>query len=182
MLDKLVDLLIQFADRALPAVIVKQYQEAVHFRFGRLHRTLGPGLHWKIPFADDVDAYPVVTTTLPLPAQSVTTRDGVSVVVKAHVKYAVTDVSVYGVSVYDAVAALSDVTSGIIHDCIRDMDWEESRRSDLSAVVTPRATAEAARWGIALDRVTVTDYAQMRSIRLFNESGARSPVDVEAGG
>lgn len=174
MLDKLIEVILQFLDRILPAYIVKEYQAAVHFRWGRLLRVTKPGLHWKIPLADEVDLHLVATTTLTLPAQSVTTIDGVSVVVKAHVKYAVTDVAVYGTAVVDAIDALSDVTCGIIHEALRELTWESARATDLSSRFTKDARREAKRWGISVDRVTVTDLAQMRSIRLFNEGSGKA--------
>lgn len=174
LLDKLIEVLLQFLDRILPAYVVKQYQAAVHFRWGRFLKVTGPGLHWKIPIADDVDHHLVATTTLTLPAQSVTTIDGVSVVVKAHVKYAVTDVAVYGTAVTDAIDALSDVTCGIIHEAMRELTWDNARATDLSSRFTKDAKREAKQWGISVSRVTVTDLAQMRSIRLFNEGSGKA--------
>lgn len=174
LLDKLIEVLLQFLDRILPAYVVKQYEAAVHFRWGKFLKVTSPGLHWKIPIADDVDHHIVATTTLTLPAQSVTTIDGVSVVVKAHVKYAVTDVAVYGTVVTDAIDALSDVTCGIIHEAMRKFTWEDARAADLSSKFTKAAKLEAKQWGISVNRVTVTDLAQMRSIRLFNEGSGKA--------
>lgn len=169
MLDKLIDVILEFLDKILPVYIVKQYAKAAHFRFGKFLKVAESGLHWKVPFADDIDQYITATTTLTLPVQSVTTLDGIGVVVKGHIKYSITDISIYGVEVTDAIDALSDVTCGIIHENVKKMKWEDLRSSDLSSQISKEVKYESKKWGITTYKVTITDLAQMKSIRLFNE-------------
>jgi len=171
MLDRLIEFLLNFLDQALPVKIVKQYQQGALFRFGKYEGVLQPGIHLKIPFLDDIDVYTTVQTTLTLPPQSIITQDGKSVVVRAQIKYKVADLSIYAVEVWDATDALSDMTGGIIHNAIRSRTFEQLRTTDLDAELTRLAKPEAKTWGIALLKVTVTDFSEMRSYRLFTESG-----------
>jgi regulator of protease activity HflC (stomatin/prohibitin superfamily) len=110
MFDKLIDFIIEFIDQILPVIVIKEYDEGAFFRFGKYKKIIGPGLHFKIPFIDSVDTHTVVTTTMTLPAQSVVTKDGVSVVIKAQIKYEIEDLSVFAVKVYDAIYAIYDMT------------------------------------------------------------------------
>lgn len=169
MLDRLLDFLSQFLERLLPAFIVLEYQRAAFFRAGRFRNVRAPGWHWKIPLLDDFDIYTVATTTLSLPVQSATTKDGIAVVAKAMVRYKITDLSVFAVEVADQIDALGDTTCGIILSAIEAETWETGRASDLDGIVTRKARAAAKKWGIEVEAVTFTDLAQMRSIRLFNE-------------
>lgn len=170
MFDKLIDFVLQLLDRFMPVYIVKQYQGGAFFRAGKFRCVKGPGLHWKIPLLDDVDLYAVVTTTLTLPAQSATTKDGLCVVAKAVVKYRIVDLGVFAVEVADQIDALSDTTCGIILSAIEQYTWEEGRQADMDAIVSKKARAEVKKWGVHVESVTFTDLSQMRSIRLFNES------------
>ena len=54
MFEKLIDLLVGAWHRLCPLEIIEAYNRGVVLRFGRYHRTLEPGLHWKWPVAEDV--------------------------------------------------------------------------------------------------------------------------------
>lgn len=169
MLDKLIDFLLEIIEKVIPIYILKEYQLGVLFRFGHFKKVAKPGLHWKIPFFDDVESYPVVTTTLTLPAQSVVTKDGVSVVIKAVIKYKISDVKIFAVEVYDAIDALSDTTCGIIYQTINSKNFTDTVSQNLNRDITREAKKEAKKWGIDIEKVTITDYSKMNSLRLFNE-------------
>ena len=169
MLEKLIEIATEFAEKLTPVYFVKEYQGGVLFRLGRFKSVIPPGIHWKWPITDDVDIYCVATTTMALPVQSMTTRDGHNVVMKARIKYRVSNLKIYGVEVADVLDALSDMVCGIQFDLIRSMTLVESLETNLDEVITADAKKEARKWGIAIDKVTVTDYSEMRSIRLFNE-------------
>ena len=169
MFDKLLDFLLSMIEQVLPFFVVRQYQQGVLLRFGRFREAMGPGPHWKIPFVDIVDLYGTAMTTLTLPAQSITTKDGKSVVIKAVIKYEVLDVEVFGVKVADAKDALSDMTCGIIYGIVSNLTYAEACAADLPSLVSTPAKREAKRWGVRIDQVTITDFAKMMSIRLFNE-------------
>ena len=169
MFDRLIDFVIEFIDQILPLVVIKEYDQGAFFRLGKFKKIIGPGLHFKLPFADSIDTHTIVTTTMTLPAQSVVTKDGKSVVIKAQVKYEIEDLSIFAVKVYDAIDAISDMTCGIIFQTVKSKTWEEACNIDLNKSITAASRKEAKQWGIYIDKITVTDFSQMRSICLFNE-------------
>ncbi len=168
MLDKLIEFLLNIIDQVIPFKIIMQYEKGVVFRVGKFIGVKEPGLHWKIPFFDVISNYTVVTTTITLPPQSLTTRDGKSIVVRAQIKYKICDLSKYAVDVYDTTDALSDTTCGIIHDIVADTDWHVLRSKSLKSTLTSEVQPQALDWGIDVAQVTITDLAEMRSYRLFN--------------
>jgi|JI9StandDraft_1071089.scaffolds.fasta_scaffold34044_2 regulator of protease activity HflC (stomatin/prohibitin superfamily) len=167
MFDKLIEFLLTFIEQILPVAIIKQYEKGALLRLGKYQRVLEPGLHFKIPMADEIDVYPVVTTTLTLPPQSIMTKCGKNVVARAHIKYKVSDLSIYAIQVVDATDALSDTTSGVIFSVIREHTLDELRTLDIGKLITKKAKSVALTWGINLMKVTISDFSEMRSYRLL---------------
>lgn len=170
MFDRLIDLVLNLIDGVKPFVVLRDYQDGVLLRFGRYRRTLGPGFHLVIPFADHVEAVPTVWTTLSLPPQSITTRDGVDVVVKGMVKSRISDAKTYTLEAYDTQDAISDTACGIIYETIRSRTFNECHVGDLPADVIKTLRAEGRKWGISVKAFTLTDFSRMRSIRLVSGS------------
>jgi regulator of protease activity HflC (stomatin/prohibitin superfamily) len=172
MIDKLLDFLIAFLDQILPFKVVNQTDKGVLLRFGKFIKVLEPGIHPKIPFADEIILHSVLWTTQSLPAQSLTTKDGKDVVVKAVIKYKVVNVETFLLEVWDAIDAISDMTQGIIFDTIKEKTWEELQITDLKKEITIKARSEAKRWGIEVETVTLSDLAKLTSIRVLNDGGS----------
>lgn len=170
MFDKLIDFLIDMVDKVMPVVIVNQYDKGVLLRRGLFVRVMDGGIHFKVPFIDEVIHQTFVTTTMNLPAQSLLTKDKKHIVVKAVIKYNIFDVKVLTLETWDAVDALSDTTQGIVKDVIMDLDFHEINK-DTDNAITIKARREAKKWGIEIEKVTFTNVGEIRSIRLFNETG-----------
>jgi regulator of protease activity HflC (stomatin/prohibitin superfamily) len=172
MFDSLIQLFLQFYEKLIPWYVVDEADEAVILRFGKFSKVRGPGTYRKIPFFDNVIVKTTVWTTISLPAQSLTTKDGVNIVIKAAIKYKVRDIKTFVLEVWDAVDALSDMTSGIIFDVVKEYSWEELKVEDLRSLITRKTRHEAKRWGLEVESVTLSDLAQIKSLRLINENVA----------
>lgn len=174
MLDRLIDLIIELLKSALPFVVIREYQRGVLLRFGKYRRDMDPGFHWIIPFADHVEEVVTVWTTITLPVQSVSTSDGRVVVVKGMVKYRVSDPKTYTLDTYDARDALSDTSCGIIFDAIHGRTLAECNSQDIIGEVNAKTKKESKKWGITVGCVTLTDFGDVKSLRLFNEAAVNS--------
>ncbi len=170
MLDKLLDFIINFIEDILPFFVVKEYQQAIVLRFGKYYKTCEKGFYWKIPFVDDPMKDLVTTTTLTIPSQSITTRDEKQLVVKAVVKYNIDDIKAFLLEVYDAKDAISDTAQAIIKEQITIRDWAECNNIKVDNEITKKLRAEVKKWGIYIDKVTLTDIGIISSVRLFNET------------
>jgi membrane protease subunit HflK len=170
MFDKLIDVLLEWWNHVLPFIIIRDYEEAVLLRFGRFNQVLLPGIHFKIPFFDEVIDQHVVVTTLSLDAQSLYTQDRQNIVVKGIIKYKIADVKTFLLEVYDAQDALSDMSQSIIKNVIMSMTLEECIDPEMDNTLTKKVRVEARKWGVDVQQVTLTDIAPMRSIRLINDN------------
>lgn len=172
MFDKLIDWLISIWGQLIPFAIVNQQNKALRLRFGKYNKILEPGIHFKIPFFDEVFDQHVLWTTHSMPSQSLTTKDGKDVVIKGIIKYKISDYKTYTLEVWDATDAISDMTQGIIFDIVKYKTWEELQHEDLKNSITRKARLEAKRWGIEIETVTLSDLAKIRSIRLLSDNGS----------
>jgi len=71
--------------------IVKQYEQGVLFRLGRLRSSRAPGFQLIIPVADVLRRVSLRVVTMPIQSQGIITRDNVSVDVSAVAYYKVVD-------------------------------------------------------------------------------------------
>jgi regulator of protease activity HflC (stomatin/prohibitin superfamily) len=169
MLDKLIDLVLQFIDDILPWTVIDYYDRGFRLRWGKPKGELQPGFHWKIPFADKILSHMVKTKTLNLSEQTITTKDKQSVVIQCAIKYQVNDVETLLLEVNDPVDALADMVQGIVRNKIIVKNWEECNDEKLTGEISGAAKREAKKWGLEILEVTITTLALMRSIRILNK-------------
>jgi regulator of protease activity HflC (stomatin/prohibitin superfamily) len=170
MFDKLIDLLTQWWLEISPAIIIRDYEEAVLLRLGKYRKNLYPGFYFKIPIIDEVIVQHVVVTTLSLSAQSLYTKDKQNIVVKGVIKYKIADVKTFLLEVFDAQDAIADMSQSIIKNVIMSMTLDECTDVELDNILTKKMRVEAKKWGVEIQQVTLTDLAPIRSFRILNDT------------
>ena len=168
MLDKLVDLLITCAQWFRFCVIVRDYEGGVCLRWGKFNRMLEPGFHWLWPFGvEEVALCNVVLETRNTQPQSLTTKDGVSLVISTVVTYTVSDPRTYLLGVFDASNVIDDSTAGTVSRAVEDSDWVEIRGDGWAEKLTSTVRRRAKRYGVDIISVQPSDLTRSRSIRLI---------------
>jgi regulator of protease activity HflC (stomatin/prohibitin superfamily) len=179
MFDKLVDLLVRFSMDILPFVIVEQWNGAVQLRYGKFIKVLYPGIHFKIPFFDSVIECPVITQSVNLPSQTLTTLDEQSIVLKSIIRYRVSNIQTYLLGVMHANDVLIDTTQGMIRDVVELTTWDDL--VDVNETITNKVKEYVVRWGIEVEAVTITDLGIVKSFRIFGDEGHKTtilPTDI----
>jgi membrane protease subunit HflK len=179
MLDRLVDLLVRFGMDMLPFVIIEQWNGAVQLRCGKFIKVLSPGIHFKIPFFDSVIECPVITQSVNLPSQTLTTLDDESIVLKSIIRYKVSNIQTYLLSVMHANDVLIDTTQGIIRDVVEMTRWDDL--VDVNYQITNEVKEFVVKWGIEVEAVTITDLGIVKSFRIFGDEGHKTtllPTDI----
>jgi regulator of protease activity HflC (stomatin/prohibitin superfamily) len=98
---------------ALGLKIIKQYEQGVLFRLGRVLGVREPGLRVIIPFVDVLHRVSLRIITMPIQSQGIITRDNVSVDVSAVAYFRVVDAvkSVVAIeNVYTAINQIAQTT------------------------------------------------------------------------
>lgn len=169
MFDKLIDLIVTFISDFLPFKIVDQWEMGVHLRFGKFIKVVEPGLVWKFPFFEQVLTTPVITQTVNLKSQTVTSLDEKSVVLSSIVRYHIHDVEKFLLGVMHANDVLVDTTQGIIRDIVEETNWEDLY--DLGNVVKPEVNEQVQKWGITVQQVSFPDLGEIKTFRIISDSG-----------
>jgi len=179
MLDKLVDLLVRFGRDMLPFVIIEQWNGAVQLRCGKFIKVLSPGIHFKIPFFDSIIECPVITQSVNLPSQTLTTLDDESIVLKSIIRYKVSNIRTYLLGVMHANDVLIDTTQGMIRDVVELTTWNDL--VDVNETITNEVKEYVVRWGIEVEAVTITDLGIVKSFRIFGDEAHKTtivPTDI----
>jgi regulator of protease activity HflC (stomatin/prohibitin superfamily) len=173
MFDKLIDLVVTFIHDILPFKIVDQWEAGVHLKLGKFYRVVSPGLNWKLPFFDKIWVTPIITQTVNLSPQTLTTLDERSIVLTSIVRYHVVNVRSFLLNVMHANDVLIDTTQGIIRDIVETTNWDDL--VDLTDIVTPKVNEEVAKWGITVETVKFPDLGEIKTYRIIGD-GIHKPV------
>ncbi len=179
MLDKLVDLLVRFGRDMLPFVIIEEWNQAVQLRYGKWIKTLYAGIHFKIPFFDSIIECTVITQSVNLPSQTLTTLDEESIVLKSIIRYKVSNVRTYLLGVMHANDVLIDTTQGMIRDVVELTTWEDL--VNVNETITNKVKTFVTKWGIEVEAVTITDLGIVKSFRIFGDEAHKTtilPTDI----
>ncbi|MGW7237555.1 slipin family protein [Streptomyces sp. NPDC054804] len=145
---------------AAAARVVKQYEQGVLFRLGRVTGGVRqPGFNLVIPFADRLHKVNMQIVTLPVPAQEGITRDNVTVRVDAVVYFRVVDAVSALVKVEDYKFAVSQMAQTSLRSIIGKSDLDDllSNREQLNQGLELMIDSPAVGWGVQVDRVEIKD-------------------------
>ncbi len=179
MFDKLVALIERFGYQLMPFFIIEEWNAGVHLRYGKYLNTLNSGIHFKIPFFDSIMETPVITQSVNLPSQTLTTLDEQSIVLKSIIRYRVNDVRTYLLSVMHANDVLIDTTQGMIRDVVELTTWDDL--VDVNETITNKVKDYVVKWGIEVEAVTITDLGLVKSFRIFGDEAHKTtilPTDI----
>lgn len=167
MFDKLIEVVVTFIHDILPFKIVDQWEQGVDLSFGKFKKVVYPGLNFKLPFFDKIWVTPVITQTVNLKPQTVTSLDEKSVVLSSIVRYHIYDVEKFLLGVIRANDVLVDTTQGIIRDMVEGTTWEDL--VDLTSIVTPEVNNQVGKWGIRVELISFPDLGEITTYRIISD-------------
>ena len=174
MFDKLIQLLQNFGKDLLPFFVVDMWEKALVLRFGKFEDIKEPGLHFKIPFVDSVWHQTVVTQSIHLHPQSITSLDYRNIVVRAIVRYDISDCYLFLTKLSHPTDVLVDTTGAMIREIIEERNWEDL--NDVEEELTQTIGNKVKEWGINIEKVTLTDLAEINSLRVISDVDSRQTL------
>src|SRR5947199_8794535 len=145
--------------------ILREYERAVIFRFGRQSRAIinpggdgtGPGLILLIPFVDKMVKVSLRTITMDVPPQDVITRDNVSVKVNAVIFFRVLDANKAVISVEDYLYATSQMAQTTLRSVLGQQELDDllASREKINEELTRIIDQHTSPWGVKVAAVEV---------------------------
>ncbi|WP_149178970.1 slipin family protein [Streptomyces sp. TRM49041] len=145
---------------AAAARVIRQYEQGVVLRFGRLRSDVrGPGFTMIIPFVDRMRKVSRQIVTMPVPAQEGITHDNVTVRVDAVVYFKVVDPVDAVIRVEDYRFAVAQIAQTSLRSIIGKSDLDDllSNREKLNQGLELMIDNPAVEWGVTIDRVEIKD-------------------------
>jgi regulator of protease activity HflC (stomatin/prohibitin superfamily) len=171
MFERLLDFIATSWNVLRPVLVVSDFEGGVILRFGRFNREITPGLHWKYPLSENAIITSTVITTMALRPQTLTTKDDLTIVLSAIVKYHISDVRAYLLDIWDSADVINDLTLGAIREIIASVNYKDLCGCPLEEEVLRTIKDEAIKYGVDIHKVTFSDLGKVRSLRLItNES------------
>ncbi len=144
---------------ALSVRIVKQYEQGVLFRLGRLQGSRAPGFTLIIPVVDVLRRVSLRIVTLPIQSQGIITRDNVSVDVSAVAYYKVVDAVKSVVAIENVRDAIDQIAQTTLRKVVGQHSLDEtlSETDKINLDIRKILDGTTVEWGVEVTLVELKD-------------------------
>jgi regulator of protease activity HflC (stomatin/prohibitin superfamily) len=139
--------------------IVRQYEQGVLFRLGRLQGPRAPGFNLIIPVVDVLRRVSLRVVTMPIQSQGIITRDNVSVDVSAVAYYKVVDAVKSVVAIENVSAAIDQIAQTTLRKVVGQHTLDEtlSETDQINLDIRKILEVTTAEWGVEVTLVELKD-------------------------
>ena len=139
--------------------IVKQYENGVLFRLGRVIGERQPGLRLIIPFIDVLHRISLRIVTMPIQSQGIITRDNVSVDVSAVAYFKVVDAVKSVVAIENVYAAIDQIAQTTLRKVVGQHTLDEtlSETDKINLDIQAILDVTTIEWGVQVTLVELKD-------------------------
>lgn len=144
---------------AMAVRIVKQYEQGVLFRLGRVIGTRQPGLRLIVPVVDVMRRISLRIITMPIQSQGIITRDNVSVDISAVAYFKVIDPVKSVVAIEDVYAAINQIAQTTLRKVVGQHTLDEtlSETDRINLDIREILDVSTLDWGVAVTLVELKD-------------------------
>jgi regulator of protease activity HflC (stomatin/prohibitin superfamily) len=152
---------------AMSARIVKQYEDGVLFRLGRVVGERAPGFRLIIPFVDVLHRISLRIVTMPIQSQGIITRDNVSVDVSAVAYYKVVDAVKSVVAIENVRAAIDQIAQTTLRKVVgqHTLDQTLSETDKINLDIRAILDVTTVDWGVEVTLVELKDIQLPESMK-----------------
>ena len=150
--------------------VMREYQRAVVFTFGRFTGAKGPGVFLLVPFVQQMVRVDLRTVVLDVPSQDVISRDNVSVKVNAVLYFRVVDADKAIIQIENFLQATSQLAQTTLRSVLgrHTLDEMLGERDKLNADIQEILDAQTEAWGVKVTNVEIKqvdlDHSMIRAI------------------
>jgi regulator of protease activity HflC (stomatin/prohibitin superfamily) len=139
--------------------IVRQYEQGVLFRLGRVIGIRLPGLRFIIPFVDHLPLISLRIVTMPIQSQGIITKDNVTVGISAVAYYRVVDAVKSVVAIENVAAAIDQIAQTTLRKVVgrHSLDQTLSETERINTDIREILDALTLEWGVKVTLVELKD-------------------------
>jgi len=144
---------------SLSVRIIKQYEQGILFRFGRVTGVRQPGLRLIIPLVDVLHRVSLRIVTMPIQSQGIITRDNVSVDVSAVAYFRVVDATKAVVAIENVYAAIDQIAQTTLRKEVGQHTLDEtlSETDSINTEIRKILDVATEEWGVQVTLVELKD-------------------------
>ena len=144
---------------ALAVKIIKQYEQGVLFRLGRVLGAREPGLRIIIPLVDVLHRVSLRIITMPIQSQGIITRDNVSVDVSAVAYFRVVDAVKSVIAIENVYAAINQIAQTTLRKVVGQHTLDEtlSETDRINLDIREILDVSTLDWGVEVTLVELKD-------------------------
>jgi regulator of protease activity HflC (stomatin/prohibitin superfamily) len=178
MLDGLFRAIADFMRELTPWVLIEPWEQALRVRLGKHVKKLSPGIHIKIPYIDVVHKKSSRYRTALCAPQTLTTKDGKTVVCSVAIGYALHDIQKLFDTIYDVNATLTQTVASYVADAVATTLSHELRAATISDDLTAQLANEFEKFGLKEITIRIQDFAFIRAFRLIQDGRWQQDVGL----
>src|SRR6202522_172886 len=144
---------------AMSVRVVKQYEQGVLFRLGKVLGARTPGLRIIVPFVDVLHRVSLRIVTMPIQSQGIITRDNVSVDVSAVAYFRVVDAVKSVVAIEDVNSAIDQIAQTTLRKVVgqHSLDQTLSETDKINLDIRKILDVATVAWGVEVTLVELKD-------------------------
>ena len=152
---------------ALSLRIVKQYEQGVLFRFGRVIAVMQPGLRFIIPFVDVLHRVSTRIVTMPIQSQGIITKDNVSVDISAVAYFRVVDARKSLIAIENTRAAIDQIAQTTLRKVVGQHTLDETlaETNRINLDIREILDTTTLDWGVEVTLVELKDIQLPESMK-----------------
>lgn len=161
-----------------PLFRVEEWELGMLVRGGKILRELAPGIHWKVPYLDEIKTHTSAEVVIDLATAAVETSDGIPFAVSANIAYCMESIAANYRAVWDGEESLQRLALGRIASYLAEKDAAHLRadRGALERRLRTDLNRSVKDWGLNVTRVHLTDCVRIRAHRHYVDGIGHVPV------
>ena len=150
-------------------VLLAPWEQALRVRCGKKVAELGGGLHLRIPLLDRFFVQSVRLRITDCPIQTVTTKDGSTITLKAQLGYRIENLKLLYDTLHDAEGTIMNIAQMEIADHVCENTVVDLGITEIVSAAQDGLAERLAAYGLGDVSVSITDFAIVKTYRLITQ-------------
>lgn len=169
MLERLIEVVSNVGEAALPFQMMRPFEAGVILRAGVFHRLTKPGYNWKIPFFEEILSDNVVSRTTDLRAQSLVTSDGKSATVRVVATWRISDIKKALLAVDGVDDVVKDTYYSAVGEAVSKNTFSDLNARQFLTALRKECQRRADDYGVEVIRVALAELSECSTVRLIHK-------------